>query len=270
MSMSEVENWNKLINVCYRAGYAGDFFCNLLYKNYNSDHDFVGNNINRYTYAFPNYRFTKADLRLKNIDAYAYLHKLTKNHDFVKRWSKDMREDLLKIYDIIYDKDFEIYIQNLVYYFKDVYLSTYSKEKINISHLHHYYPIEGFNLNDIFPGSTNILLTTENIIYHKRFLLFSFIKNFNNFNNKNINTIKESYENTLSKNYIKYDTFNDMHGIDIGKLIFEPDSTIQIENKLSNILQRKIILDRQKLNHYREKSLEQLQFWEEKGIMIYE
>ena len=61
-----------------------------------------------------------------------------------------------------------------------------------------------------------------------------------------------------------------MHSIDIGKLIFEPDSAIQIENKLSNILQRKIILDRQKLNHYREKSLEQLKFWEEKGIMIYE
>jgi hypothetical protein len=268
--MSEVENWNKLINVCYRAGYAGDFFCNLLYKNYNADHDFVGNNINRYTYAFPNYRFTKADLRLKNINAYAYLHEVTKNHDFVMLWSKDVRKDLLKIYDIIYDKDFEIYIQNLVYYFKDVYLSTYSKEKINISHLHHYYPIEGFNLNDIFPGSTNILVTTENIIYAKRFALFSVVKNFTS---HNINKKKEMYLNAitqLSNNSIFKLSNTYMHGIDIGKLIFEPDSTIQIENKLSNILQRKIILDRQKLNHYREKSLEQLQFWEEKGIMIYE
>jgi hypothetical protein len=61
-----------------------------------------------------------------------------------------------------------------------------------------------------------------------------------------------------------------MHGIDIGKLIFEPDSTIQIENQLSNILQREIILYRQKLNHYREKSLQQLKYWEENGIMIYE
>ena len=188
-------------------------------------------------------------------------------------WSKDMREDLLKIYDIIYDEDFEIYIQNLVYYFKDVYLSTYSKEKINISHLHHYYPIEGFNLNDIFPGSTNILLTTENIIYHKRFLLFFCIKNFknfNNFNNKNINTIKKLYEKLTNNDYNINDTFDNMHSIDIGKLIFEPDSAIQIENKLSNILQRKIILDRQKLEHYRQTSLKQLKFWEEKGIMIYE
>jgi hypothetical protein len=265
--MIEVENWDRLIHVCYRAGYAGDFFCNLLYKNYNADYNFVGNNINRYTYKFSNYMLTKYGNRLKDINTLVKIHAQNKNFHFYFL-PTDEQEALFKLYDIIYNKDFKIYIQNLIYYFKDVYLSTYSKEKINISHLHHYYPIEGFNLNDIFPGSTNILLTTENIIYHKRFLLFSFIKNFNN---KNINKIKELYEKTLTNNYFNInDIFNNIHSIDIGKLIFEPDSTIQIENQLSNILQREIILDRQKLNHYREKSLEQLQFWEEKGIMIYE
>ena len=97
-----------------------------------------------------------------------------------------------------------------------------------------------------------------------------YVKNFTSYN---INTKKESYLNfitNLSSNNPFRLSNTYMHGIDIGKLIFEPDSTIQIENKLSNILQRKIILDKQKLNYYREKSLEQLQFWEEKGIMIYE
>ena len=271
--MTEVENWDRLINVCYRAGYAGDFFCNLLYKNYNADHDFVGNNVNRYTYNFSNYMLTKSDHRLKDIDTLVKLHKVNKNHNFYFL-PTDEQETLFKLYDIIYDKDFEIYIQNLIYYLKDVYLLTYSKEKINISHLHYYYPIEGFNLNDIFPGSTNILLTTENIIYAKRFAVFCIVKNTHHkLHHKLLINKKEFYLNfitNLSSNNPFRLSNTYIQGIDNGKLIFEPDSIIQIENQLSNILQRKIILDRQKLNHYREKSLEQLQFWEEKGILIYE
>jgi molecular chaperone GrpE (heat shock protein) len=61
-----------------------------------------------------------------------------------------------------------------------------------------------------------------------------------------------------------------MHSIDIGKLIFEPDSIGQIENQLSDILQKKIILNRQKLEHYRQTSLKQIQELKKYGIEITE
>ena len=264
--MSEVEKWDRLINVCYKGGYAGDFFCNLLYSNYNEEHNFVGDKDNRYEFNISNYSLHEPSIKNINflIEAKTnynipfFNNSIFKNHYYFNR--------LAKIYNICYDENYDIYIKNLISYIKDVFYLEYTKGKINISPLHLYRNTEKFDLNDIFPKSTNILLMTDSMLYTQYFIIFSWIKNLNR---DSIEFKKIYMKRFTEKNFIVSSVSN-MHSIDIGKLIFEPDSIGQIENQLSDILQKKIILNRQKLEHYRQTSLKQIQELKKYGIEITE
>jgi hypothetical protein len=164
---------------------------------------------------------------------------------------------ILKIYNICYDSNLQTYISNLSEYMRDVYAIGYLKIKndnICIATLHYSRPIHDFNLNDVFPGSKNIILVTDNLKYHYYFSLFSPLKS-KQINKNYFTNSKEKLDNFIDRVPVP---FYNMHGIDIGRLIFEPEQTTSIEKQLSDIFDRNIILNRTKLEYYRKKSIEQL------------
>ena len=262
-----IVNWDKLVNVCYLGGYAGDFFSNLLYQNFDPLHDFVGSaDTNRYH--FNNVSFTKYAFGLKGLKDLLFMHSNLEVYELLKLKLKvsvtELATDnviyfnmILKIYDICYDPNLQTYISNLSEYMRDAYAIGYltlKHDSIYIATLHYTRPIHDFNLNDVFPGSKNIILVTDNFKYHHYFLLFSHLKN-KQMKKSYYRDSKEQLDSFMNRIPVP---FYNMHGIDIGRLIFEPEQTTSIEKKLSDIFDRNIILNRTKLEYYRKKSIEQL------------
>jgi hypothetical protein len=97
-----VVNWDRLVNVCYLGGYAGDFFSNLLYQNFNPLHDFVGSaDTNRYN--FNNLNFKKYSFALKSLNDLLLIHSDLEEYEKLMLTLKDV--DLSKIIELDDDTD---------------------------------------------------------------------------------------------------------------------------------------------------------------------
>ena len=263
--MIDLDNfvWDKLVFVCYRGGYAGDFFCNLLHQNYDKNYDFspLDVKLNKYYYN------SVSNLWLKNINDVFNVHEneiemnlLLEKIDKVAPTNVAYYNRILNAYERCYHPKHSTYVENVSKYIRELYYEKYDKG-FYVNNTHYNRPIYSFkkqlydfDFKKTFPGSTSILLTSNNRMYNLFFNLFSLIKNKHIgkffFNNNKNNFLK-------AVNFVPT-SFNGMLEIDIGKLIFEPDSISKIEQQLTEIIKKPITLNRDKLKYYREKSIETL------------
>jgi hypothetical protein len=271
--MIDLDNflWNKLSIICYKGGYGGDFLCNLLYQNYNEKH-LVSPKTKENQFDFTLLDAGYTHPCLKNIKDLFSLHKDSKNKfnsikltefdriEIKKNNSKKLikeifdYEDLLKIYNILYDEDPNIYAENVSHYLRDIFYKGY-KEKKYIARMHWHHPTyDNFQLSKVFPGANVFLLVTDNMIYHNFFTLLTFVKNNQMYYYKLLNDSTFIDMFTDEKKVVK-NSFDNMIPLDVGKLFFEDEYEKNIEEILSDTLQKKIILNRQLLQKYKKNNM---------------
>jgi hypothetical protein len=266
MILDDDFKWDKLINICYHAGYGGDFMCNMLYMNYNPDHKFYGdkkNNKFEWTSINNINLFEDEKFLIKKINP---IFNAYTSDDLEKFWYNEykwgkgvMVNKSKKIFTILYDSDPIIFKQNYIHFLRNALYEEYRIERY-IHNMHYNIPLKlNFSIHEALPGSTNFFFTIEKIEYAFLFFLLSCIKNdmYVMDDEYKKHNLKVMFENRYQIE--KWGTiFDDMIPIDVGKLFFEISYEEKAENIFSNALNKKITLDRTILNEYKKNNIEQL------------
>jgi hypothetical protein len=264
MIINDDFKWDKLINICYRAGFGGDFMCNMLYMNYNPNHKFYGNEQNKFKWINKDNN-TSVDVHekilIKRINSLfnAYTcDNLEKFWDLESKWCDNvLLNKTKKLFSILYDSDPIIFKKNYIQFLRSVLYEEYKRKKY-ITNMH-YCTSWGqfdFSIHKALPGSTNFFFTIEKNEYAFLFFLLFAIKNDMKDEESKNYYIKNMF---ASRHRLKKITiFDDMIPIDVGKLFFETNYEENAENIFSNALNKKITLDRILLNRYKKNNIEQL------------
>ena len=135
--ISDDFKWDKLINVCYPGGFGGDFFCNLLYMNYDPNHTFLPDENNRFKWDDNNVNETVSKIALKKINTFFNAYN---SNDVEKFWDSQFEwytqyivphAKLLKrckdIFNILYDEDPNIFKENYIQFIRNSLYERYNK-----------------------------------------------------------------------------------------------------------------------------------------------
>jgi len=252
-------SWDKLIIINYPAGHGGDFLCNLLHKNYDTNYEFHGNEDNKFDWFVHNsFKFGHEQTVIKKLNA---LFDIYTSNDLKKYLEKEKQWCTIKVIDrvktiftILYDEDPIIFKKNCIQFIRNAAYENYNKKKF-ITNLHYTKPILNFSIHEALPKSVNFFLTTEKIECVFLFHIFAGLKN-----RVNENYTKKHFIDFLCENaedfHIK-NVFDNMIGIDAGKLFLEnSDYVNEVEQIFSNTLNKKIVLDKKILNNYKKNNIE--------------
>jgi hypothetical protein len=251
-------SWDKLIIINYPGGHGGDFLCNLLHKNYDTNYEFHGNEDNKFEWFVHNsFKFGHEQTVIKKLNS---LFDVYTSNDVKKYWEKEKQYCDIKVIDriktiftILYDEDPIIFKKNYIQFIRNAAYENYNKKKF-ITNLHYTKPIKNFSIHEALPKSINFFLTTEKIE-----CVFLFFLLFNIKDKINDNDTKKYFINLLCENaedfYIK-NVFDNMIPIDVGKLFFEKGYEEIAENIFSDTLNKKIVLDKKILNDYKKNNIE--------------
>jgi hypothetical protein len=276
--------WDKLIIICYLGGQGGDFLCNLLQINFNPEHTFSPDENNKFYWKHKagiksvnrilNYHSDSKLLKYKNIDDIKYycekLYYCAKLYNAVnindsyvedpnyKKYVEHMFNVDFKVLEKIYDEDFDVYKKNYIQYVRNSYIDKYNFSNKNIINYHYNKPIENFSMQEMFPGAAVFQLYTNKVECSFIFKVLEIIKNVNRFPSINIKDAKQRIASiAVNTNYPSMGwnntskTFDNMTGINVGKLFLENGYEEEIEHVFSNQLNREIILDRNLLEKYK-------------------
>jgi len=247
--------WDKLISICYPGGFGGDFFCNLLQINFDPNHTFLPDQNNKF-------EWKKGIIKSKSINRILFFYKnliLNEKNNYeniedsvyrdYKNFTKKYTIDFIKT---IYDEDFDIFKKNYIQYIRNAHIDHYSTNKYNIINNHYDLPIENFSMHEVFPDALIYFLYAENKYNTILFYFLEIIKNFKLYNTNSFDP-KIFFSIVIEKRkLINYKPFDNMIGIDAGKLFLEnSDYVNEVEQIFSNTLNRKIKLDRTILNNYK-------------------
>jgi hypothetical protein len=251
-------SWDKLILICYRGGYGGDFLSNLLQMNYDHNHIFFP--IEKNKFESQNALNASEKNFLKAINELYRNYFLLKNNfllDF-KYSRKDYLKELEK--SELYN-DLENFKKNHIQYIRNIQMKNYEKNFF-ISTMHYINPLQNFSIHEAFPKSSVFFLYTTDPSKHFLFDFFMRIKNSHLFlydvnENDTLKLRKKLLEQTSV--YFIPKPFDDMIGIDVGKLYFEDGYEDKAEKILSDKLNRKIILDKNLLKEYKKNNMKVLE-----------
>jgi hypothetical protein len=252
-------DWSKLITVNYKGGLSGDFFCNLLQDNFekyifDKNYDSFNNK----------YFFAKRDffnLKFKSLEE---LGELLKNNHYLN--SQIVRNDANKVFND-YEKLITIYRDEpseLLDGLREIFLtyaSSFKGYEYRVSNFHNCNSFI-FSLQEIFPGSKNIVLST-NQSYYPLARILAYHKNIINKFDKTIN-IKD-HSNFIDNQFFKMPDFliHNEFKIDIYELIFLEKNYDEI---LSNYLNHQIKLDKKRINKYKN---DHIDFFKKYNIDVY-
>jgi len=247
--------WDKLISICYPGGFGGDFFCNLLQINFDPNHIFLPDQNNKF-------EWKKGIVKSKSINRILFFYKnliLNEKNNY-----ENIENSVYKDYKIfiekytidfiktIYDEDFNIFKKNYIQYIRNAHIGHYSTNQYNIINNHYDLPIENFSMHEVFPDALIYFLYAEN---KYNTILFSFLEIIKNFKLYNTNIFDPEIFFSIvieKRKLINYKPFDNMIGIDAGKLFLENNDYVnEVEQIFSNTLNRKIKLDRTILNDYK-------------------
>jgi hypothetical protein len=267
-------SWDKLIIISYPAGYGGDFFCNLLHMNYNPNHTFLPDINNKFEWVvFSN---------IKSIDQLFYFHKnkfnknlliekiniekiIGETDDFdIDLYRKNIFLNRIYFYKHIYNEDFFIFKNNYIQYARNLHIKHIEKHlkenkflKKFITNYHYDRPIQNFSFHEVFPKSKIYFLYAENKENMLLFNILATIKNFDLISEPTNSLRSRILAVTLQPSTIyEIKPFDNMIGIDVGKLFFENNEyENEVEKILSDTLNEKIILNKVLLKQYKQDNL---------------
>ena len=279
--MVKVDDWSDLIVINFPGGQGGDFFSNLINLNFNKNTSFEKDNFHRYVYNespfgsdlrvfttpsnlllfyLDNYKHVKYfDIKLLN--NYYYQEKF-KDEDFIDKSRKFfnkpnwlLRKDpLIKFFNVYYDQPENIN-NSLNQFFYDLHSHNFKNNIFRLVNCHILNINNVYNLQTIFPKSHNINFYTKNVDWF--------------FITKNILLPWKIYPSTLqelfvlpnlidvvkSNNNYDYNVSDNAIGLHVDpfELIIEGKNYDSI---LSEFLNKTIVLDKQRLQLYREQIIE--------------
>lgn len=248
----------KKIFVNYTGGYCGNFISSLLSDALKTK-DVMG-----YDPSTNAYEFLSSGVHSKFIKPFGKLFQI---HNKTLR-----REDLqkiaelnldafyiyvMKLYGILYDKDEDVFLQNVKDHYEDL-LSTVDDDYF-ICSIHYAFQYKNLSIHDVFKDSTVLYLYTENKRYGRYFTLLLYHKT------KNAPADQILQSTTLNFGGIYGDVIDpslpvvkDPRSIpvDIGRITFEKDFEYlsEIEKKISESIGTEVKLDRQRLSDYADKN----------------
>jgi hypothetical protein len=257
MFIDDSFKWDKLTIVCYSTGFGGDFFCNLLQMNYDSNYTFSSDKNNKFGWVYKDSHEHGQKILIKKTETIFKYYKAIKNNYEDRflieqiNWNhKSALKIIKKIMNIIYDEDLNTFKQNYINFVRNVTYEEYLEEKYIINT--HFVEVLNFiDIRDIFPGSLIINLFVEKNEYALLNLLLGRIKNLQ----EKKTLIKRVLEVDIEKYKPQDNLYNNMIGIDVGKLFFEDGYEDEAENILSGKLNREIKLDREKIKKYKKDNM---------------
>lgn len=226
--------------VCYRSGYGGDFLCALLDEALGNLKFDVRDANNRYW--GKNYVFSSVNEQIKSLHhIFSYYY----NKDSVQVIDRlcgkaDWADDIKMIYNICYDDNEELFIDNIVQYIASDLRLPYTH---NVANIHYMGEFPAFDISKIFHPMSIISLKTESELYFQYFHSFSQIKT-------NFDVLKRAM--TMKKEVFDCEPIPNSKIIDVGKLFFEDSLDDTISNTLSEIIGREIKINIGELKRYRE------------------
>lgn len=228
--------------VCYKSGYGGDFLCGLIDKALGNSSLKQRDGNNRYL--FKNYVFDNCNQQIKSLHhIFSYYH----NQDSVNvidglAGKVDWADDLKRIYNVCYDDEEEIFIENITQHIKDGMNLPF---EFNVGNLHYMGQFKPFDISKIHDPMTIIYLRTDDELYFHYFHAFSQIKtNFSVLKNLKIR----------KKEFFDWKPLDNSLHIDPGKLFFEDTLDESISSILSNVIGKKIEIDTDTLKAYRDQN----------------
>jgi hypothetical protein len=254
--------WDKLIIVCYSAGFGGDFFCNLLQINYDPNHTFSPDKNNKFSWIYKNSPRHGPKILIKKIHTIFKYYKAIKNNYEDKflieefDWSHKLTLRIMKeIMNIIYDEDFNTFKQNYIEFVRNITYLEYLQKECVIINTHSLEVLNFINIRNIFPESLIVNLFVKKNEYALLNLLLGRIKNFNE---EKKDRVKRVLKLDIEKYLTKDNSYDTIIGIDVGKLFFEDGYEDEAENILSTKLNREMKLNRKMIEKYKKGNIDLL------------
>jgi hypothetical protein len=251
--ISDDFKWDKLILINYPSGSGGDFFCNLLHMNYDSNHIFSPDKNNKFEWHIKGFQ----KITMQFFEFYRLKHIPIVDIDDIdyQNFKIHANKSYLDIIDKIYDEDFDKFKKNYIQYVRNSLYKKYSEGNF-LANSHNSRPIKNFSMYEVFPEASIFFLYSENKKYNFIFKILQLIKNrnFNPINSKKSLKTRISsliVNNTEPDQYKNYKVFDNMIGIDVGKLFFENGYEDEAENILSKKLNKKIKLNKELIEEYK-------------------
>jgi len=244
----------KKILVNYSGGYSGNFLCSLLSEALNTNDQMYKNESTN------SYEFSSSGVHTMFIKPFGKIfqihNKTLKREDLNK--IKELYLDSFyihvnKLYDILYDEDEEIFIDNVKQYYDK--LMDGLTGDYYITSIHYAFQYKNVSIHDVFKNTTVLHLYTDSKRYGRYFALLLYYKTHNaKADQILLATSKKNggiYEDMIDPALPKVNDSRSI-AVDIGKITFERDyeHLLEVEDKLSKELGVQVTLNRQKLNDY--------------------
>lgn len=272
--MEKVNDWSNLTTVNFVGGLCGDFICSLVYNDYykipikinNSSKVRFDSNVTSQLPMFDSSCFRVIHL-LSDLfyhkDSIVGLQKVIENYKSINFIDKHYIM-LKKIFDFAYDPDVHQYVSNIQEVCRSIVPGNLKHPAI-ITHQSFDHNLPGLDMQSIFPGSHNIVLTTSSKDYFSYFRILAYHKYYaSNWPNK---TLKQSYEDLYQYErdlldivdrpypYHHYDnqSWITQTPIFVDKFLFDDDYLYveQIEDIFSSNFNRPIMFNKQLILKYR-------------------
>ena len=253
---------NKLLLLCYKGGYCGDFITNLALNGFglSSDYSVEDPLINKYRFDNSGWGLpTKGLTELFEMHMDPVYEDLFRNIAATSLKNHDYYKNIVSIFNICHDQDFGVFKQNVMHFMRQ---SITLKSPLTVGNVHFYRDVENFVLKDIHEGVNPILIGTEDLKYHYLFNCLLYLKtkyDYDLFNPKTVNEKQMLLDNIVKDKSIVTPLPN-MEFIDAGKLLFED---CEYENVLVSMLERlggvQFNLDVEKFENYKQITKESLE-----------
>ena len=257
--MITIDNWDKLITINYKAGMNGDFFSNLICDNFvDVSSEYKKTNKNAYVFenrdVFNSFLKVLSDIQLI-VDSEEYVFYSAKN---------DMYQNLYRIYK---DEPIEELHKGISELLFSLYSYRFSDGNYKVANFHNSSQNNILKINNIFPGSKNIILTCDRNYYSFARMLFyyKFVLDNLSKNSAELIVTEETKEDFIKSIFFTMPNFNTHeYPIDIYQLLFCDKN---YNDELSEFLNTKITLNKDKINSYKKDHINLFKDW---GIDLYQ